>query len=244
MTTVGVLTPHATPGPELEIPTMSSGRVATLVSRIPVRGGIPEQLRNGTRPSVLDAAAGAFAPGSVDALAYASTSSGYAIGVAAERELVAALRDRRQLPVVSSGLAAVDALQAFGIGFVTLVHPPWFDDEAGELGPSYFRTQDVDAVAMPADSLPNEPDRVRPQQVADWVVGRLDDRTEAVFLGGNGFRTAGAVDEIERRTGALVLTANQVLLWALLRETHTPLAVAGYGRLFSVRAPSTVRDPT
>lgn len=94
MTTVGVLTPHTAPGPELEIPTMSSGRVDVLVSRIPVRGGAPEQLREGTTPSTLDGAAARLPAMRFDALAYASTSSGYAIGAAGERELVTGLRDR------------------------------------------------------------------------------------------------------------------------------------------------------
>ncbi len=63
-------------------------------------------------------------------------------------------------------------------------------------------------------------------------------RADAVFFGGNGFRAAAAVDELERRTGRLVLSANQVLLWAVLTATGSPLAVTGYGRLLRDRAPS------
>ena len=204
MTTVGVLTPHTAPGPELEIPT----------ARLPAMR--------------------------FDALAYASTSSGYAIGAAGERELVTGLRDRWHLPVASSGLAAVDALRAYGIGRVTLVHPPWFDRAAGELGVSYFRAQAVEAVETRADSLPADPAQVRPDHVRDWAADHVDDRVEAVFFGGNGFRVAGAFDDIERRTGALVLAANQVLLWAVLRATHTALPITGYGRLLREPSPGTV----
>jgi maleate isomerase len=240
MTTAGVLTPHTAVGPELEIPTMSSDRVAILVSRIPVRGGTPEQLREGAVPSALDEAAVRFPPGAIDVLAYASTSSGYAIGVDGERDLVMGLRDRWHLPVVSSALAAADALHAYGIGRVTLVHPPWFEQAAGELGVSYFRAWDIDAVATRTDSLPADPAQVRPDHVRDWVANHLDDRVEAVFFGGNGFRAAGTVDDIERRTGALVLAANQVLLWAVLRATHTALPITGYGRLLREPPPGTV----
>ena len=85
--TVGVLTPHVTAGPEIEIPVMSAGHVATVVSRIPLPARSdagatsPQSLREGARPSALDGAAKAFPHGSVDALAYASTSSGYVTGV-------------------------------------------------------------------------------------------------------------------------------------------------------------------
>src|SRR6478735_7935033 len=78
--TVGVLTPHVTAGPEIEIPVMSAGHVATVVSRIPLPARSdagatsPQSLREGARPSALDEAAKAFPHGSVDALAYASTS--------------------------------------------------------------------------------------------------------------------------------------------------------------------------
>src|SRR3954464_15083466 len=104
--TVGVLTPHVTPGPEIEIPTMSSGQVETLVSRIapPDGSGLtpPQRRRGGALLETVDAAAAVFTAGSVDALAYTSTSSAYAVGSDREGDLVRRLQDRWQLPVVSS----------------------------------------------------------------------------------------------------------------------------------------------
>jgi maleate cis-trans isomerase len=38
---------------------------------------------------------------------------------------------------------------------------------------------------------------------------------------GNGFRTAAAVEELELRTGRLVLGAYQALLWGILAATST-----------------------
>jgi maleate isomerase len=241
--TVGVLTPHVTPGPETEIPLMSSGHVATVVSRVPLAeagdaGSARQQLVASMRPDVVDRAAAAFSTGSVDALAYASTSAGYAAGIEAEESLVGRLQDRWAVPVVSSSLATVRALRAFGLERVVLVHPPWFDEETSELGAGYFRTQGLDARAVRADTLPNEPAEVQAADVLEWVTRHLSDPGDAVFFGGNGFRTAAAVDELERRTGRLVLSANQVLLWAILTATASPLAVTAYGRLLRDRAPS------
>jgi maleate isomerase len=56
--------------------------------------------------------------------------------------------------------------------------------------------------------------------------------TEAVFIAGTGFRAAHAIAELERRTGQLVLEANQVLLWSILAATGAKLQIDGYGRLF------------
>jgi maleate isomerase len=111
------------------------------------------------------------------------------------------------------------------------VHPPWFDDEFHGLGSAYFRSQGFDAVVTPAVALPDDPDLVDPQGVIDWVERHVEDRAEAVFLAGNGFRAAGAVEELERRTGRLVLEANQVLLWGILAATGTTWDLAGHGRL-------------
>lgn len=217
---------------------MSSGLVATDVSRIRLPSTTArtasaslEQLRQGTLPSAMDEAAAVFSAGSIDALAYASTSSGYVIGFDAETELVERLRERWALPTGSSSWAAVLALRAYGIERVTLVHPPWFDDETNDLGSAYFGSQGFDAVALRANSLPDNPAQVRPGPVIEWVTRHLSDQAEAVFLGGNGFHAAEAVEPIERRTGRLVLEANQVLLWSILDASLTTLAITTYGRL-------------
>lgn len=238
---MGVLTPHGAAGPEIEIPAMTSGRVSTVVShiRLPGPGGAgattppvsPHDLRRATLPSAMDGAAAAFPGGSIDALAFASTSSGYAIGYDAEVALVERLRRRWALPAHSSCVAAVSALRAYGIERIALVHPPWFDDETNDLGAAYFRSQGFAVVASRADTLPEDPAQVRPEPLLDWVSRHLGDDTEAVFFGGNGFRAADAVERVERRTGRLVLEANQVLLWSILAETRTALPVNEYGRL-------------
>ena len=242
--TVGVLTPHASPGAEIEFPVMTSGRVATVVSRVEppdsgsaARTGQPslQDLRRVSLQPVLDQAAAAFPSGSVDALAYASTSAGYALGFEAEVALLQRLQERWALPVSSSCASAVHALHACGIERLAVVHPPWFDDETHELGAAYFRTQGFDVVASKADSLPRDPARARPELVVDWVSRHLSDDAEAVFLGGNGLRAASAVEPLERRTGRPVLEANQVLLWSILAATQAGLDIGAYGRLLRER---------
>lgn len=78
---------------------------------------------------------------------------------------------------------------------------------------------------------------MRPGPVADWVCRHVSDGAEAIFVGGNGFHAAEAVEEIERRTGRLVLEANQVLLWSILVETKRSLDITAYGQLLRARPP-------
>jgi maleate isomerase len=50
----------------------------------------------------------------------------------------------------------------------------------------------------------------------DWTFRHVPDSADAVYLAGNGFRVAAAVEELEETIGRPVLTATQVLMWSLL----------------------------
>jgi maleate isomerase len=189
-------------------------------------------LRTSTQDAALDHAAVDFAGRTLDAVAHASTTCGYVIGHLEEAALVARLSQRFEVPAVASCAAAAAALRAYGVGHVQLVHPPWFDGEFDQLGAAYFRSQGFDAAVTRAVGLLGDPAGVAPQRVIDWLEHHLDDQSEAIFLAGNGFRAAAAVEELELRTGRLVLAANQALLWGILEVTGAGWDVSGYGRLF------------
>jgi maleate isomerase len=248
--TVGVVTPHVAAGPEVELPAMTRGRLATVVfrtasppeaSQASSRTAPPAhaELRASIEPAALDRAAAIFRGSTLAAVAHASTTTGYVIGHREEVGLVERLSQRFDVPAVASCAAAAAALRTHGVGQVQLVHPPWFDDEFDELGAAYFRRQGFDVVVTKAVGLRVEPARVEPQRVIDWVEHHVKDRAEAVFLAGNGFRAAEAIDELELRTGRLVLEANQALLWAILAATGTRWDVTGHGRLLRASTSTT-----
>ncbi len=232
---------------------MAPGQVCTRVSRIPARDasvaapGTPPTSQSGLRaltaPTVLDEAAAAFAPGSVDVIGVASTSTGYAIGFDAETTMVARLSKRWSLPVVGTSLAAVAALEALDTDRVYIVHPPWFDDELNDLGATYFRSQGFAVVASVSAGLPNDPDRIEAGAVVEWISRNVSDEAEAVFIGGNGFRAARAIEQLEAKLGRPVLSANQVLLWSILAKVQADFEVDGFGRLFRQK-PSTADSAT
>ena len=67
----------------------------------------------------------------------------------------------------------------------------------------------------------------------DWVARRVPNDADAVFIGGNGFLAAAAIDGLERTIEHPVLESNQVLLWDILARTGFTLSIRGYGGLFS-----------
>lgn len=224
---VGVLTPHTTPGPEVELPAMAPTDVRVALARVDPRGGSDRAAP--ARRALVEAASAL--PPSVETVALASTGSGYAWGYDGETALVEALRSETALPVHTPTRAAVSALRSHHVERLSIVHPPWFGQRLHELGVEYFDSQGFDVVDARLAEVPDDPDRVPPSAVTEWVDQHLSDDAEAVFIGGNGFRAARAVRDLESRTGRLVLEANQVLLWSILRDAGATVRVRGFGAL-------------
>jgi len=243
MISIGVLTPHATVGPEEELPAMAPGQITIRIARVRAKAAgavtaaepptTPLGLRPLTTPQVLDEAVEALMAESVDVIGYASTSSAYVIGFDEEVAMFARLSRRTQAPVVGTCASAVRALRRLGIGRIALVHPPWFDEELNELGAAYFRDQGLQVVMSMSAELAPDPARIEPAAVLDWASRRVPDDADAVFVGGNGFRAAPAIDALERASGRPVLESNQVLLWGILAQTGVGLPIRGYGRLLA-----------
>ena len=232
---VGVLTPHTAIGPEAEFPAMAPGRVITCVGRVSAGSGPTPITASGLRAltvAPLDEAAATLELGALDVIAYSSTSSAYAIGFDAEEALVSRLSRSIGIPVVATCTSAVLAMRTLEAKRVALVHPPWFDAELNDLGAAYFESTGFEIVSSASAALSRDPDRIDAAGVFEWISRHVGGDAEAIFIGGNGFRAAGAVAALETATGRPVLTSNQVLLWHLLAQTGSTSEVSGYGRLF------------
>jgi maleate isomerase len=239
---IGVLTPHAALGPEAEFPEMAPGRLVSCVARIPsdeataVGSGdgptTPSELRALTAPEFIDPAADQLGQ-SIDVVGYASTSSSYAIGFDAEEALLSRLSRRLGIPVLATCASAVLALRVLGVERIALVDPPWFDDELNELGAAYFRSQGFDVVSWASADLSLDARQIGGASVFEWTSRHVGEEAEAVFIGGNGFRAAGAIEPLEGALDRPVLTSNQALLWNLVAHAGTTFRIRGYGQLFA-----------
>jgi len=129
----------------------------------------------------------------------------------------------------------VQALRVLEIERVALIGAPWFDAQLNELGAAYFLGRGLGAVSSTSAELARDPGRIDSEAVSLWTTRHVPDEAQAVFIGGNGFRAAGAVERLEAALGRPVLTSNQVLLWSLLHQAGALFTVEGYGRLFAHR---------
>ena len=240
---IGVLVPHAAIGSESELAAMAPEGVSIHATRVPLgvmrAGGLMdptialEPVRAFADPPLVDAAAELLAAAPLHAIGFAFTSSSYVRGAADDQALRARLEHRtRGIPVAICSTSAVLGLRAVGARRVALIDPPWFASELTALGVEYFRSQGFEIAHAKPAGLPSEQLAINPGQLFAWVREHVPAEADAVYIGGNGFRAVGVIRALEEDLRIPVLTANQVLLWHLLRLAGTHAPVTGYGRLF------------
>ena len=245
---LGLLVPHADVGPESELQAMAPDGVSLHAARVPFgvmrAGGAmvptigPDAVQAFTDPPHVDDAAELLAAAPLHAIGFGFTSSSYVCGAAADEALQRRLEGRtRGIPVAITGIAAVLALRAFGVGRLALIDPPWFSPELNAMGAEYFRSQRLEVVHHAPAGLPSDQLAVHPGHLYEWARAHVPPEAEAVFISGNGFRAIGVIQALEEDLGVPVLTANQVLCWHLLRLAGTRAPVVGYGRLFAQPLP-------
>lgn len=136
-------------------------------------------------------------------------------------------------PAAATCASAVCALHVLQVERIALVGAPWFAPEFNELGAAYFADQGFDVVSSASAGLSHDPRAIEPAAICEWASRHIADAAQAAFIGGNGFRAAGAIEALETATGRPVLTSNQVLLWQLLVQADAAFEIHGYGRLFA-----------
>lgn len=245
---IGVLTPHADIGPESEFRAMAPEGVSIHGARVPLglaSSGLDansfaiEQARAFADPPRVDDAAELLAAAPLSAIAYCFTSSSYVRGAADDGELRARLAQRAHgLPVVITAMAAVLALRAVSAQRIALIDPPWFAAEVTAKGADYFGAHGFEVIYAAPASLPSGQRLIHPGLVYEWARANVPASADAVFFGGNGFRTAGVIRALEEDLRRPILTANQVALWQALRLSGVHAPVTNYGALFSFELPA------
>ena len=240
---LGILVPHAAIGSESELAAMAPAGVSIHATRVPLgvmrTGGLMdptialEPVRAFADPPLVDDAAELLAAAPLHAIGFAFTSSSYVRGAADDEILRRRLEARTHgIPVAISSVSAVLGLRTLGARRIALVDPPWFSPELTALGVAYFTGQGFEVAYAASAVVPSEQRAINPGQLFEWVREQVPAGADAVSIGGNGLRAVGIIQALEEDLRIPVLTANQVLLWHLLRLAGTSVPVAGYGRLF------------
>ena len=245
---LGLLMPATDVEPDTEFAALAPEGVSTHPMRVRWHGvtrsygvvtrGSPEAARSFAEPPEIDDAAELLAEIRPGAIGFCFTSSSFVLGPNGDGALKARLEARtRGIPVAITCLAAVSALRAFGARRMALIHPPWFPEPRTHLGAEYFKQQGFDVVYNARAPLRNDRGNIHPGPLYEWARASVPREAEAVFFGGNGMRTIGAIQALEETLRKPVLTSNQVTFWQALGLANIAARVDGYGQLFEKPAP-------
>ena len=189
-------------------------------------------------PPHVDDAADLLSDAPINSIGYAFTSSAYVIGAAGEKAMTDRLTERTKgIPVVATCAASLEALPMLEASRIAFITPPWFDAELNGLGRSYYEAAGFEVVFSASCEIPSDQKLITPEGLFAFATSNVPESAEAVVIGGNGFRAVGTIDALEKALDRPVLTANQVLFWAMLRAAGAPAtatAVKNYGRLFAL----------
>ena len=113
-----------------------------------------------------------------------------------------------------------------------------FSEDLDESGAEYFLDRGFEVVHHARAPLRSDFGEVAPVQIYDWARRTVPASAEAVVIGGNGLRTIGAIEALERDLGRPVLSANQVALWHALHLAGIHASIGNYGRIFAAGLPA------
>ena len=227
----GLLTPDFDPVPESEMMAMSPPGISIHSSRVRYIRNNPNSFADAAN---IDEAVSLVSALNPKIILYGFTSTSYTLGTDAELQVIQRLtKISNGIPVHVTCKAAVTALNLIKAKKLALIHPPWFSNELNAQGRSYFESQGFEVVSCKAIAPARAFSEVKPEELSQWVEKNTPKAIDAIFIAGNGLRTAGAISRLEKKLDVPILAANQILLWSALRLIGETYKVSNYGSIFS-----------
>jgi maleate isomerase len=171
-----------------------------------------------------------------DVVLYLCTSGSFVRGLAGERRIRAVMRAAGAPAAVTTSGALLDALAHLGVREVA-VASPYVADVAARLD-AFLHEAGIRVLAHRGLGLSDHIWQVSRRTVRDLVLAADHDAAPAVFVSCTNLPTFDLVAELEDALGKPVLTANQVSLWAALRQVGAVAPDTGQ-RLFALPAAPT-----
>lgn len=147
---------------------------------------------------------------------YACTSGSFADGLAGEAHLRATMEQAGATHAITTSGALLEALEALKAERVAIGTP--YDAEVTVKLAEFLAEAGYEPVSNAFFGLSGDIFRVGPASVRKLAVAADHSEADVVFLSCTNLRTFGLLDGIQRELGKPVLSANQVTMWAALRN--------------------------
>ncbi|MBE9373576.1 Asp/Glu racemase [Saccharopolyspora sp. HNM0983] len=163
-----------------------------------------------------------------EVVAYSCTSGSFVDGAAGEQELVAMMRDAGAQRAVTTSGSLVRGLRTLGSVRVAIATP--YVASVTDRLVAFFAEHGVQVVASAGLGLSGQIWKTSYRQVVEIVRAADHPEAEAMVISCTNLPTYEIIGPLERELGKPVLSANQVTVWAALREMGLQ-AVPGEQRL-------------
>jgi maleate isomerase len=210
-------------------PNVAPPDVGFFTSRLLHRGGGMAGLLEMEKHS--DRAIEELATANVDSVAYCCTVSGALRGMEGDREFCQEMETKWGVPVASTMLAAVEAMQHLGVRKVVVTSP--YPDSHHESERAYLEEAGIHAIKMQGMNLTSAEEyaAVSPQEIYDFSMEAWDDEADALFISCMNFDAMAAAQALEDTLHKPVITSHSVTLWKALALAGVDDSIPGYGRL-------------
>ena len=177
-----------------------------------------------------------LATAKVDAIAYGCTTGSFYRGPGWDTELIRLIENAAGVPATVTSHASVEALRFFGAKKISVATP--YPELNNKRLWQYLEGSGFTVLNLEADPWAFEDtDRMigdrEPEDIADYATQACLTDADALFCSCTAWRSLEAVEELERRTGKPVVSANQATAWSVFRKLGITEPIHGFGKLLA-----------
>ena len=167
----------------------------------------------------------------LDCVAYGCTSGTIAAGYQSIFEKVNLAKPNTK--VTTPITAAVSALKTLRIKKLSIFTP--YTDEINQSVINYFKKENIDIVELSYFDIASDLDigKVDPGYLLDVLLKKDLSNSDALFVSCTALPVLSIIKDLEKKTGKIILSSNQTLIWDTLKQVDFKNEVEGYGELFN-----------
>ena len=167
----------------------------------------------------------------LDCVAYGCTSGTIAAGYSSIVEKVNSVKPNTKVttPITS----AIKALKTLKINKLSIFTP--YTDEINQSVINYFKKENINITELSYFDIASDLDigKVDPSYLLDILAKKDLSNSDALFVSCTALPVLSIIKDLEKKTGKVVLSSNQTLIWDTLKQIDFKNEVEGYGELFN-----------
>ena len=167
----------------------------------------------------------------LDCVAYGCTSGTIAAGYPSIVEKVNLAKPNTKVttPITS----AVNALKTLKINKLSIFTP--YTDEINQSVINYFKKENINITELSYFDIASDLDigKVDPDYLFDVLAKKDLSNSDALFVSCTALPVLSIIKDLEKKTGKIVLSSNQTLIWDTLKQVDFKNKFTEYGELFN-----------